>query len=965
MKEKITDTSKKRLLLFASMLVIGAIAILIYSALTGNGTQTFTDVVIEYTAMDGSNKSAERNLFYLFSIAGAVIYLAVFLMSKWGKVKDEPKETSVASFLATGLGITVAVNYIIYQNVNWIALSALLFLIVVYFKDKTLATEALAFYFIAVYAICGAFRAYAAFKSDLSINVIYVSVTALVLSDVLLLMNGGKKHYLRGILVSQVLVPFTLLIYVASNYLYNGQVMKVHIPARVQLVIYAIILAFIAEAALKIKRNWNEPQSLDKVLSFGTCVSIMAFNRFSGYGSIVDSDLHHPFENIIGFSQMFELGQKAFSEYIPVSGMYSLVQGLFFKVFGHGFAGFYSLAANMFYLAVSIVIVYLLRRQLEAKWVLLVTLVFMVTDYNRVALFVPIILLLAWPKLIAKKNLWLKAWFLTSFVHALYYPVFGAAVCFAFAPLGIWQIITYAKSGELLNDVKTVKFWGWWIVCFIPVLLGSGWLLGTVKHMLAMGSQTIYADGIARFAQNVPENFLAYVSNMPFRLGVYYLFSYLVLISIIWLSVALFLQSKNHENKEIPLLSLSIGIMLLVTFSYSVVRFDYNDLYSRSDGIIRAAFIVLILLMARYFHNKNNNALWIFAFAIFFTSIITGGQFVISAEGYLGIDKCEKLEACYTVPEGHVYVAHNEPRLGECFLAADSYEYIMHINNYINTLDKNQSYLGIVDSFGLFYLNDIKGDSAMEILNTIKGYGAAEETVENIRKNDTIVGMNISPLRNYYFYHWLVTSGDYIFDNDVRLFLPNDGSISREEILAQNKNINLNLSTEADDVGDVAGAFGKSMDSLEPIFTQKDIAYDLSGGDASIHVDFAKEFDGDEADFMYIEFEDVPQTYDYAIYQNHDPIIQNQYNNSIGRFLMKRIYNDGMDVTVSWTNEAGEVISSTASIDQGKLLMPLGAARGWLLNTHSQLVITASQDETAISVPKIKEIRMLKLREVK
>ncbi len=945
------------------MLVIGAIAILIYSALTGNGTQSFTDVVIEYTAMDGSNKSAERTLFYLFSIAGAVIYLVVFLMSKWGKVKDEPKETPAASFLAVGLGITVAVNYIIYQNVNWIALSALLFLIVVYFKDKTLATEALAFYFIAVYAICGAFRAYAVLNTNLSINIIYVSITALVLSDVLLLMNGGKKHYLRGILVSQVLVPFALLIYVASNYLYNGEIMTIHIPARVKLVIYAIILAFVAESALKIKRNWSKPQSLDKVLGFGTCVSIMAFNRFSGYGSIVDSDLHHPFENIIGYSQMFELGQKAFDEYIPVSGMYSLVQGFFFKIFGHGFAGFYSLTANLFYLAVIFLIVFLLRRQLEAKWVLLVSLVFMVTDYNRVVLLVPIILLLAWPKLIAKKNLWLKVWFLTSFVHGLYYPVFGAAVCFAFAPLGIWQIITYAKSGELLKDVKTVKFWAWWVVCFIPVLLGSGWLLGTVKHMLAMGSQTIYADGIARFAQNVPDNFLAYISNMPFRLAVYYVFSYLVMISIIWLSVALFLQSKD-ENREISLLSLSIGIMFLVTFSYTVVRFDYNDLYSRSDGIIRAAFIVLILLMARFFYKKNNNAIWIFAFAIFFTSIVTGGQFVIAAEGYMGIDKNEKLESYYTVPEGHVYVAHNEPRLGECFLAADSYEYIMHINDYINTLDKNQSYLGIVDSFGLFYLNDIKGDSAIEILNTVKGYGAAEETVENICKNNTIVGMSISPLRNYYLYHWLVTSGDYIFDNDLRLFIPNDGSVSREDILEQNKNINLNLSREAEDIGDVAGSFGTSMDDLMPVFTEQDFGYQLSDTGSSTKVEFDDSFDGDEADFIYLDFGDMTDNYNYAIFAFHDPRFQDQYINSIGKGLMKKIYNDGLAVTVSWNSESGEVFSTTCNMDEGKLLIPLGAARGWLLNQHSEISISAAQDEEPIELPEIKDIKMLKLREV-
>ena len=435
---------------------------------------------------------------------------------------------------------------------------------------------------------------------------------------------------------------------------------------------------------------------------------------------------------------------------------------------------------------------------------LLISLVFLVTDYNRVALIVPIILLLTWPKLIEKKNLWLKVWFLTSFIHALYYPVFGAAVCIGFAPLGIWQIVTYAKSGQLLKDVKTVKFWILWIICFIPVMLGSGLLLGTVKHMLAMGSQTIYADGIARFGQELPENFMAYISNLSFRLIIYYLFSYLIMISIIWLSVALFLRTGDVKltkfkagisNPEIAFTAISIALMMLISFSYTVVRFDYYDIYSRSDGVIRASFVVLIILLARYVYKNNRNVLWIFAFTIFIISAVAG-------EGYLKIDSDEKLEAKYTVPEGYVYVANTEPRLGECFLEEDTYSYITRTNDYLNTIGKDHTYLGIVDSFGLYYLCNTRGDSAMEILNTIKGYSAVEETVEIIRANDTIVGMNISPLRNYYFYHWLVTSGDYYFDNDARLFYPNDGSLTKDEILQMHKNINLYLSTEAEEIGE-------------------------------------------------------------------------------------------------------------------------------------------------------------------
>ena len=962
----------KRIQAFAILLLLGAIAILIYSALTGNTNQKFTDIVIEYTAMDGSNKSAERSMFYLFSIAGALIYCFAFLKGKWGNTEDAAVKVQGINIILTGLLVSFITNLVIYKTVSWITLGAIILAGILFYKRKISSVNAMALFFLSIYGICGIYRGVVFVGADFSADIRFVALAALIISTVIVIIGADDSLVLKSTLIAQLFIPFTLLVYLASDYLYNGQIMSIHISSRVSLVIYAIILGFIVETVLKIRRNWRQPQSLDDVLSFGTVVSIMAFNRFSGSGSIISSDLHHPFENIIGYSQMFELGQKAFSEYIPISGMYSIVHGLFFKFFGRGFAGFYYLSANMFYLAIIFVIAFLLRRQLKAQWVLLISLVLLVTDYNRVALIVPIILLLTWPKLIEKKNLWLKAWFLTSFIHGLYYPVFGAAVCIGFAPLGIWQIVTYAKSGQLLRDVKTVKFWALWIVCFIPVILGSGLLIGTVKHMLAMGSQTIYADGIARFGQELPENFISYISNLPFRLAIYYLFSYLILISIIWLSVALFLNigkvrltkfKASISNPEIAFIAISIALMMLISFSYTVVRFDYYDIYSRSDGVIRACFVLLIILLARYIYKNNGNVLWVFAFAVFITAAVTGGQFSISGEGYLGLNADEKLEAKYTVPEGYVYVASTEPRLGECFLEEDTYSYITRINDYLNTLGKDNTYLGIVDSFGLYYLCNTKGDSAMEILNTIKGYTAVEETVEIIRANDTIVGMNISPFRNYYFYHWLVTSGDYYFYNDARLFYPNDGSLSKEEVWQLYKDISLNLSTEAEEVGDVAGSFGTSLESLMPVFTERDYEYQLDDNGESLEVDFAEEFDGNDADFMYIEFEGVADNFDYALYSYHDPVFYPN-ESSIAHSLMKKIYNDDMTVTVTWTSDTGEEFSMTCNMDEGKLLLPLGAARGWLLNNHSDVMISVSQNDEVIAMPEISDIKMLKLREV-
>ena len=72
-----------------------------------------------------------------------------------------------------------------------------------------------------------------------------------------------------------------------------------------------------------------------------------------------------------------------------------------------------------------------------------------------------------------------------------------------------------------------------------------------------------------------------------------------------------------------------------------------------------------------------------------------------------------------------------------------------------------------------------------------------------------------------------------------------------------------------------------------------------------------------------------------------------------------------MQVYIEWDDDAGESHEMSCQMDEGKLLIPLGAAKGWLFDGHSELRIRVSQDEEFISIPKINNIRMLKLREIK
>jgi hypothetical protein len=961
-----SDNSKKRLILFCGMLLLGAVLMMVYSCLTGNTNQKFTDVVMEYTAMEGSNKSAERSLFYIFGIVGALLYTVVFLLKKWGATADAA-EFKANKYVWMALAVSLVTNYFFYQKANWLVLSAIFISLIMTKKNEKLMIPAVSFLFISAYSICGIYRIYALPGIAGTISVKTISEIAFIITLVLALVAKDGKAYAKAVLVAQLFVPFTLLVFLMNTYqTVDKAYSQIRIPSRIKYLVILIIVAFLVEAIIRLVKGWKSASTLEEVLGFGTCVSIMNFNRFSGTGSIADLSLHHAFENVIGYSQIFELGQKPFEDYIPVSGMYSIVHGFFLAFFGHGRASYYNLTANLFYLSIIFVIVFLLRRQLKAEWVLFISLLFVVTDYNRITLIVPTILLLVWPKLIENKNMWLKAWFLTSLVHGLYYPVFGAAVCIGFLPLGIWQIYSYAKSGEFIKDVKTVKFWIWWIICFIPAVLSIKLLLGTLKHMLAMGSQTIFADGLTRFGQDAANGFLPFISSISLRLVVYYVLTYLILVAVIWFSVAMFLKLGQARFVDKKLLidnpvsgftALSIGIMFLIAFSYTVVRLDKGDLYSRSDGIVKAAFVLFVILVARYLKDKSKNALFVFGFAVFILS-------VVSAEGFYNMSSGVKLSSCYQVPKDDVYVMDDYSiRLGDCYINKDSYEYIAHINDYMNTLDRERGYFGLVDSFGLSYLCNIKGDSVMEIFNTLKGYGAVEETVDYLRRNDTIVGVNLDSDSNYYLYHWLVTSGDYVWSDENRLFFPNDGSVSREEILENNRTIN--LSKEDDELGRVAGSWGSSIETLENIFTEIDLGYTSTLEDNRIRLDFDRTIDGDEADFIYLEFPVDKSDVSYVLFEyNNEKTLENVEETPLLKKLAKQDYNTGKIVTVIWNDETGAEHRIHCNMDEGKLLIPLGAGRGWLLNRHSDIKIQMTEDNEIVVPLEPENIRFLKLREV-
>lgn len=969
---KISEEKKRVWFLFL-LIVMGTIFTLVYLALNGNTDQVFIDIITEYTSVFQSNKSAECNLLFILIFGGMLIYTIYFFVSKHKRndkqdlsididAKNITKQKS-KEFICALLAMS-AMFMLIFSGYYHIIAASVLYAAILYLIDCELVCAGICTYYLGVYTFIGLFRMYVYRGGVNSVNSMMVAAFALIVSLMPLAFSDKKKAILRVAMVESIFVPCSLLVYLSNKYMSGEEIVTIDVPDAVKIVIFALIFIFIVEAIYLVIRKWRVVERIDEVITVGSCVTMMAFNRFDGTGAIMSTDMHHPFENIIGFSQIFELGQKPFESYIPVSGMYSIVQGAVFDWFGDGgtFANYF-VTANLFFLFIIILIVILLKVQLDGSYVFLISMAFYVQSYNRVVFMLPIMLLLICPKLIEKKNAWIVTWFITSLFQGLYYPLYGAATCVAFFPLLIWQIVTFVKSGELKKAIKTVKFWIPWGICALLFIGCIGCLLGTLKHMLAMSGQSVLADGLSRFGQMVPSWFFAYLSdNHPdIRIGLYYVFTIMIPVAFVWIAFAIAMKVAkiSFEGNKIHIGDIkmacivsSVVIMPIICYTFTFIRLDMDSIYARSNGVLFTGMVLMLIFVWRYINREKLRLLLVF------TMIAIPA--VVNTEGIFAIDSNSKLASHYTVPDGYLYVENDTvKKIGTGFINQSVYESIQNENKRFTNSDRELSYMGAPSWFGYFYLLEIKGVGAMEIAPTVKSYSAAEEAIDFARANNSIIGPSFTPFYNYYLYHWLLSSGEYYWDVDTWTFIPNNGKYTTEEIKEQNKNNE--IAWNGMDLGKTASSWGSSIDSLKKIFSIPEIEYNTTNEGNGLVVNFTTSFDGDAADFVYIEFNDMATNYEYTLYNFDGEFVQK--DSWLGKYFMKKNYNPNMTVQIRWQDDNGDTHSMVCSMSKGKLLIPLGAGSKWLFNHHDNISIYVYQDGNEISVPSISQIQMLKLRE--
>lgn len=944
------------------------------------GHHIFKDFVVGDVAYDGFNKLGEWHLFWFLLILGCVL---TFLLALFEKKADNKKETtSKYKFIENShkkicLGerisktlyclIPIGVSILLYGNLSGKLLFYSFFVATIVWCFPFEAKRML------VQFVCGYFavESLATILAIFGNSYVLGDNKVLVFSVVLFFLSTyiSKKYNSdfgkRLLLAEQFCLPFLLCIYLKNKYSLMGEIYTVFFSKRYIMVVTFMIISVI------VFNFWQIMKQERNDILYGSVFSVFAFVSFMPAGLIMQSDLHHHGEQILAWQQIVELGQKAYVEYSPASGLFPMITGFINSILFHGQATEYAMSYVLFAILFEALIMYALYRQLGGEWTLFIAVLFHMPEYCRTWIFVPVLLILADKKLIADKGKWLVTWIFLIFLSGLYYPLFGVALLLGTMPVGILLVIQYFREKAWKNLVnpdaksKAIRLGVIIVVGFI-ILISLPLLWRMMMHVLSMGGQTLDVDGKTLWGYEVPQWFMPYWSNLPKKTMIYVIIRMVlgitfVILSIYWIGRFLIMTDK-HCYSAILLLT-AIPIVVIVSYFYTMVCMDEDwvgRLLSRSDHVILFVIgmvgMVAIVKYGKQFLNANTrNFVIAVLLSIPFVFFQTGRDYAFpflegrtdEMSGVIG--EYEQNLQPYKVEEGYVFISDelkssyphvDFDKLGQGFVQQkilDNLEKNEFTYEYLRGFDSEVKMLGFEHTQFYYFLLDEKcvysGRTAIA-----KSKKATEKVIQCIDEHTVIRG-NVIPIEEYYLYRYIMESG-YVYHPDLNLYMPEE---LYSKITGKKGSILGSPWVEPVDVRMVAASFGEAreqmdcfeqvegfepagsieqMGGIEPAdgFHSQFTVLKMDDTTDLIQVKLDKQINGKEMDFLNIEFPEL---------QEDNSQIKSEKQANTGKVTVR------FPTSLSYTGWG----SVSCDYGNGKLLVPIGVNAAWMKEEHDYFEI--------------------------
>lgn len=949
--------NRKDFLALLTICLLGIIFVTICIGIIGNHPQEYKEYIVETVAFSNSNKSGEIHLFWALLFGGCLLsYILQRFLQRSKQIHTDDKSADINTKQSCLVIVLLLLNLAVYFMSGAFApillcASSVYVLLSLILPDR--AKDGLILFVFLFYSITS-FTFLLGLVKALSFNTDFLLLAAVLVEAFLFVFVRNKDGLRKISLLLQIALPFLLVSFIGNRYIYNNSVISMELAPQVYIVIFSLLAVLLFFSVRHAMKSWNPSMANPhtEVVSISACLAIAIFSTYSSTQLFVPNDVHHVGEAILSFQQVFELKQIPYVNYFPVSGLFSVVLGGILKFLGGGIT-YFAFAQAFLRIFFAVVIMLLCSKQLNKSYCLLISSVFVLAPSPVIArayLILPSVLILLLPQLIKRKQLWLMIWIWLCLIGVLYYPLYGVATFLGSLPFAIVQLYSFVKSGEFRVGLKTVRFYLLWLIVLLPVILCLPLLFGIAKHTLVYSSQSVLADGIAVFGQDIPGNFMPALSAISIvRRACYYAIRFLLPAVYVWIFLYVLIKSLKQDGIRLstfqsPLfLVTSFGILsLLVSYTYTIVREDVGVLTSRSAFVlIPLASILIILICVKYLKDSFYNKL-IIGFVVL-VAVLLGNSFNSVQE----IDN--RLVYEYDVHADYHLITPSEQdtlkNIGPGFVNSYQMEtgYLSYMSRMTDLLqyDSNLSFCGL--DFSYIYVTGAR-TCTQPSFPAIKSDSTTSECISVLRAEKPVIFNGFfSSISQYHLYEWLMLTNEYVYSKQYDAFLP----VSLSNLIGGGVTSDKRLAPYAvSDVGLAANSLGRSIDTLIPSFELTDVklsnidsaqnaATDVAASDDSNVITYnyslSKSLNGSDGDFLYV---------DLAI--DADGKDKSELLSSIGNSLKKNTENKNVFVTVLWDNDYAPTAQNSmqCQLGTGALLIPLGSNNNWLLNSHSKLSIS-------------------------
>ncbi len=912
--------------------------------------EEYYDVIYREVSMTGYNKSGELKVVWIAIFCAMIITFVLAVLSKKEVVLDERKISLDDLFFSPVL-IAVVIFYIV--RGNWLVNYILCIAIGVFFRNDREKREKekifillIIFHFvnIAIYAFLNLFLNYPLVEMNRFTKILFI-LQVLFISFVV--KKENKENIInRIILLVQAVLPFLLSVFLVDRYTYNGDEITIAQPINFKFIIISIMSILLLKSLLNIRKYINNSKDIcnNDLICSSTIISILVFKVFKNSSYIYSMDLWHTGEELLPYHQIVEKGLQAYTEYNSEAGLFPMLFGFFNEEVLGGKAVTYNFAWALQFIFFGILIGVLITLNIKKVYALFIILFFTVPDYNRVLLIIPTLLILSNEDLISYSFRWLISWIFLCWINGLYYPVYGVAILLGTFPFFLIQCNRFIKDRKKhLNrfDIILVILVGFLIVINLPMLFRM------MKHILSMSNQSILADGLGTFQLlKVPENFLPWISQKIMRQLCYCVFTFsipCIIASIFIYMMYLLIKNKGRSAFQSPcFLLLSSGcITLPVTYLFGFVRMDDNWFLARAGVVIIlfSSFILPIILLKYGISFIDRNSIFlIMGICMGITGLIQYSNFG---------DEVDTILHTYSVPEGYQYITKEEyplEKLGEGFGKVSELKIIDSLNEIRQLFHTDKIlYMGGVQA--LYYIYDEATPIPDAAIVAVADKKNQLSNLEIVKDNppDVICWAGLAA-HEYYIYRWIIDSGyvpytckdyNYFVKAEVYAAVFDDCA---ERLYDMQHNYSIYYFADPN-LQYAATSWGNSIeslaDNLEIIreYKKNDYILELNGNmvkndiyinqNDQIEINLNYMLNEMEADFMYIDF-------------------------GKGKF----------DISIYWEidNEYKETHYFRCSVENGKILVPMGIHPGWFYNRNNKIkiVVNSVLDREKIEIEELK-----------